>query len=98
MRRTPAPAYRRRMNRYLIERSVPGAGRLSTDEVRAIAVKSVEVLRGMAPRAQWEHSYVTDDAIVCVYLADDEEAIRDHGRCGGSRSTAYGRCRGSSSR
>jgi hypothetical protein len=71
------------MNRYLIERTLPGAGRLSSDELQAIAQKSNEVLGGMAPRAQWVQSYVTDDAITCVYLADDEATIREHGQCGG---------------
>ena len=72
-----------RMNRYLIERNIPGAGRLSTDELQAISQKSVGVLEGMAPRAQWVQSYVTDDKIVCVYLAEDEAAVREHGACGG---------------
>lgn len=71
------------MNRYLIERSIPGAGRLTPDDLRAIAHKSNEVLATMAPRAQWIRSYVTDDSIVCEYLADDEDAVREHGRCGG---------------
>jgi hypothetical protein len=71
------------MNRYLIERTIPGAGALSDEEVRAIAVTSNGVLTDMAGRAQWVESYVTADAITCVYLADDEEALREHGRCGG---------------
>jgi hypothetical protein len=71
------------MNRYLIERTLPGAGRLSADELQAISQKSVDVLAGMAPRAQWVQSYVTDDKIICVYLADDEAAVREHGACGG---------------
>jgi hypothetical protein len=71
------------MNRYLIERTIPGAGRLSPAELQAIARTSNDVLSGLAPRAQWVHSYVTDDAIACIYLAEDEEAVREHGRCGG---------------
>lgn len=71
------------MPKYLIERELPGAGRLSTDELQAISRKSVDVLAGMTPRAQWLQSYVTDDHIFCVYLADDPEALREHGRCGG---------------
>ncbi len=70
------PLHHRRMNRYLIERTIPGAGQLSADELRAISQKSVEVISTMAPRLQWVQSYVTADAITCVYLADDEEAIR----------------------
>ena len=53
----------------VIERTLPGAGQLTPDELQAIARKSNEVLAGMAPRAQWIHSYVTDDKIICVYLA-----------------------------
>ena len=71
------------LNRYLIERTSPGAGRFSADELRAIAQKSNEVLAGMAPRAQWVQSFVTDDAIFCLYLAADEAAVREHGDCGG---------------
>ena len=71
------------MNRYLIERTIPGAGRLSADELQAISQKSVSVLADMAPRAQWVQSFVTDDKIVCEYLADDEAAVREHGQCGG---------------
>lgn len=77
------PPHHRRMNRYLIERTIPGAGQLSPDELRAISQKSVGVIADMAPRAQWVQSYVTDDAITCVYLADDEAAVREHGQCGG---------------
>jgi hypothetical protein len=71
------------MNRYVIERTIPGAGRLSQDELQAIAQKSNEVLAGMAGRAQWLQSYVVDDAIVCTYLATDPEVLYEHGRCGG---------------
>jgi Protein of unknown function (DUF4242) len=71
------------MNRYLIERTIPGAGRLSSDELQAIAQKSNEVLAGLAPRAQWLQSYVVDDAFVCVYLADDPGVLHEHGRSGG---------------
>ncbi len=79
----PGASYRRRMHRYVIERTLPGAGRLSPDELQAISQKSVEVLAGMAPRAQWIQSFVTDDKIFCVYLAEDEAAAREHGQCGG---------------
>lgn len=71
------------MNRYLIERELPGAGRLSADELRAIAAKSNEVLAGMAGRAQWVESFVSDDAITCHYLADGPESVREHAACGG---------------
>lgn len=71
------------MPRFVIERSIPGAGTLSAEELQSISGKSNEVLASMAPRAQWSHSYVTDDKIYCVYLADDAEAVREHARKGG---------------
>ena len=80
---TDAIAHAGRMNRYLIERTLPGAGDLTDDDLRAIAVASNTVLAGMGGRAQWVQSYVTADAITCVYLAEDEEAVREHGRGGG---------------
>jgi hypothetical protein len=79
------------MPKYLIERELPGAGQLSGDELQAISRKSVEVLAGMAPRAQWVQSYVTDDHIFCVYLADDPEAVREHAAAGGFPVTAIRR-------
>lgn len=71
------------MPRYLIERQLPGAGSLSDDDVRGIAQKSNEVLAGMGGRAHWVESYVTDDAITCVYIADGPEAVREHAAAGG---------------
>jgi hypothetical protein len=71
------------MPRYVIERSIPGAGTLSPDELHDISAKSNGVLADMAPRAQWVQSFVTDDKIYCVYLAEDEETVREHARCGG---------------
>jgi hypothetical protein len=70
------------MNRYVIQRNLPGAGRLSTDELRAISQKSLEVLAEL-PTAQWIETLVTDDHLFCVYFADDEGAVREHGRRGG---------------
>ena len=71
------------MQKYVIERQLPGAGTLSADELTAIATKSNEILAEMAPRVQWVQSYVTDDALFCVYLGDDTEAIFEHARRGG---------------
>lgn len=71
------------MHRYLIERELPGAGKLSDAEIQEIAATSNRVLAGMAGRAQWLESYVTDDAITCVYVADSPESVREHGACGG---------------
>lgn len=71
------------MPRYLIERELPGAGALSVDDIQQISQKSNEVLAGMAGRAQWVESYVTDDAITCVYVAESPEAVREHAAAGG---------------
>ena len=71
------------MPRFIIERSIPGAGTLSACELHDISAKSNNVLAGMAPRAQWIHSFVTDDKIYCLYLADNADTIREHARCGG---------------
>ena len=71
------------MPKFVIERTVPGAGSLSAAELHSISAKSNAVLADMAPRAQWQHSYVTADKIYCVYLAEDEAAVFEHARCGG---------------
>jgi hypothetical protein len=71
------------MPKYVIERGLPGAGALSGDELHAIARKSNEVLDGMGGRAQWLESFVTDDKLFCVYLADDVATVEEHARCGG---------------
>ena len=71
------------MPRYVIERNLPGAGRLTPEEVQAVAQKSCTVLRELGTAIQWVESYVTDDRIYCVYLAPDENLIREHARRGG---------------
>ena len=71
------------MPKFVIEREIPGAGRLSADELQGISQKSCGVLREMGPQIQWLHSYVTDDKIYCVYIAPDEKAIREHAAKGG---------------
>ncbi len=71
------------MPRYVIERELAGAGKLTAAQLQGISQKSVEVLREMAPRAQWLQSYVTDDHIYCVYLAENEAALREHATKGG---------------
>jgi hypothetical protein len=70
------------MPKYLIERQVPGAARLSPDELQGISQKSCGVLREMGPTIQWLQSYVTDDRLYCVYIAPSEEAIREHAKRG----------------
>lgn len=71
------------MPKFIIERDIPGAGKLSQDELRAISQKSCGILRNMGPQIQWLHSYVTGDKIYCIYLADNEQAIREHAEQGG---------------
>ena len=71
------------MPTYVIERTLPGAGALSADELRAVAQKSNGVLAEMGPRVEWQHSYVTGDKIYCVYSASSEELVREHARLGG---------------
>jgi hypothetical protein len=71
------------MPRFLIERELPGAGRLSPEELQSISQKSNEVLGAMGGRAQWLQSFVTDDKLYCVYIADDADAVAEHARAGG---------------
>jgi len=71
------------MPQYLIERNIPGAGRLSAAELKAISQKSCGVLNAMGPQIQWVQSYVTGDQIYCVYRAPNEAMVREHARQGG---------------
>jgi hypothetical protein len=68
------------MQQFVIEREVPGAGSLSESELRDLSVRSLEVLNELGPQIQWLHSYVTEDKVYCVYLAPDENIIREHAR------------------
>jgi hypothetical protein len=71
------------MQQYVIEREIPGAGSLSDEQLKEVVRKSVGVLKEMGPDIKWLHSYVTGDKVYCVYLAPDEETIREHARRGG---------------
>lgn len=71
------------MKKYIIERAVPGAGGLRGDDLRGAAAKSNAALAQLAPRVQWQQSYFTDEGTFCVYLAEDEEAIRRHAEISG---------------
>jgi len=71
------------MKRYVIERIVPGVGKLSPEELRQAAAVSNEALAKLAPKVQWQHSYFADDMTYCVYLADDPEDIRRHAELSG---------------
>ncbi len=71
------------MPKYVIERDMPGLGKLSSAELQGASQKSCSVLRDLGPSIQWLHSYVTDDKLFCVYLAPNEELIREHAKQGG---------------
>ena len=76
------------MPKYVIERELPGAGALSTDDLRAISQKSNKVISDLGPEIRWLQSYVTDDKIYCVYVAPDEDILYEHARCGGFPATS----------
>jgi len=71
------------MPKYVIERNIPGAGNLSSGELCGISQKSCGVLNELGPTIQWVNSYVTDDKIYCVYIAPNEELVREHAKRGG---------------
>ena len=71
------------MPKYVIERELPGAGSLPAETLTAISQKSCGVLRQLGSEIQWLHSYVTDNKIYCVYIAPNEEMVREHARLGG---------------
>ena len=71
------------MPKYVIERDLPGAGKLSPQDLKGISQKSCGVLDELGPKIQWQESYVTDDKIYCVYIAPNEELVREHARKGG---------------
>jgi Protein of unknown function (DUF4242) len=68
---------------YVIEREVPGAGALSEGEIREISLRSLNALKVIGPHIQWLHSYVTEDKVYCIYLAPDEDTVREHARLAG---------------
>ena len=71
------------MPKYVIEREFPEAGKLSGDALQAISQKSCGILKDLGPQIQWVQSYVTDDKIYCVYIAPNEELVREHATQGG---------------
>ncbi len=71
------------MPKYVIERELPGAGKLSPQDLKGIAQKSCGVLTKMGPQIQWMHSYVTGDKIYCIYIAPNEKMLREHAQQGG---------------
>ena len=71
------------MPQFVIEREIPGAGSLSEAQIREVSLQSLQTLNEMGPQIQWLHSYVTEDKVYCVYLAPDEQSIREHSRNSG---------------
>jgi hypothetical protein len=82
------------MPRWVIEREIPGAGKLTVGELKAISQKSCAVLNELGPRIQWVQSYVTDDKIFCVYIAPDEATVRKHAQLGGFPANKVTQVRG----
>ena len=71
------------MPKYIIEREIAGAGKLTPEQLQGVSQKSCGVLRKLGPQIQWLESYVTDDKVYCVYIAPDEAIVREHARQGG---------------
>jgi hypothetical protein len=81
------------MPRYIIEREIPGAGNLSPADLQAISQKSCGVIRDLGPGLQWVQSFVTDNKVYCVYLAPNEDVVREHARQGGFPANVVARVR-----
>ncbi len=70
------------MPKFIFEREIPEAGKLTRDDLQGISAKSCSILQDMGPQIQWLQSYVSDDKVYCVYIAPDEAAIREHAERG----------------
>jgi hypothetical protein len=81
------------MPKFVIERDIPEAGRLSSEQLQAISRKSCGVLREMGAQIQWVQSYIADDKIYCIYVARDEDAVRKHAQEGGFPANRISRIR-----
>ena len=81
------------MPKFVIEREIPDAGKLTPDQLHAISQKSCGVLQSMGPRIQWVQSFVTDNKIYCIYIAPDEETVRRHAQQGGFPANSIARVR-----
>jgi hypothetical protein len=71
------------MPKFVIERNIPGAGKLTPEQLNGISQKSCGVIRTIGPQVQWVESFVTDDKIYCIYIADSEATVREHAKLGG---------------
>jgi hypothetical protein len=79
------------MPKYVIEREIPGAGKLTAEQLQGISQTSCGVLLEMSPSINWVHSYVTDDKIYCLYIAPNEEMVREHAKEGGFPANSVSR-------
>jgi hypothetical protein len=82
------------MPKYIIEREIPGAGKLTEDQLQGISQKSCGVLKNLGPEIQWVESYVTDDKVYCVYIAPNESLVREHAKQGGFPANRVSEVRG----
>jgi len=82
------------MPNFVIEREIPGASKMTPEQVREAAMKSLNVLKDLGPQIQWLHSYVTDDKVYCIYWALNEEIIREHARRAGFPANRVAAVRG----
>ncbi|HEY6007305.1 MAG TPA: DUF4242 domain-containing protein [Geobacteraceae bacterium] len=82
------------MPKYVIEREIPGAGKISPADLQSISQKSCSVLKGLGPQIQWVQSYVTDDKIYCIYIAPNKEMVLEHARQGGFPANSVAEVRG----
>jgi hypothetical protein len=81
------------MPKFVIEREIPEVGKMSPEQLKAVSQTSCGVLREMGPQIQWLQSYVTDDKIYCIYIAPDEDAVRQHAQKGGFPASRVARVR-----
>lgn len=82
------------MPKFVIEREIPDAGKLTEEQLKAISQQSCGILREMGPQIQWMHSYITDNKVYCVYIADNEEAIKEHAHQGNFPANKISQVRG----
>ena len=82
------------MPKYIIEREIAGAGKLTADQLQGISQKSCGVLKKLGPQIQWVESYVTDDKVYCVYIAPNENLVREHAKQGGLPANRVSEVRG----
>ncbi len=82
------------MPKYVIEREIPGAGKLTAQQLNAISQKSCSVIKALGPQIQWVESYVTDDKVYCVYIAPNEAMVREHAKQGGFPANRVSQIRG----